>query len=308
MRRLAGPVLLAVLVAAAVLLIPGLRWRGEVLYDRLRGATSDPWREVAVQLAPDRWLEQTRSLVGATAVEWSQSFASFGEVEARTRSTHVSYKIYDGPTPNLNLLDCHYTRLESGQVPHPPHVHDDEEIIVPIEGEVEILRADAAGSENIEAERVGPGRLVYHSPRAPHTIRAVGPEPAGYLVFRWYSPPGASAPSDALEPQTFDFRGGLTATPPDGESRQSTLVFEGPTASLTRLHAHLSFSQPGTGSNPHRDRHDVAIVALEGAVEVPSGRIDAPGVVFHPAGKKHFLNSVGEDPARYLAIEFVKRN
>jgi len=50
------------------------------------------------------------------------------------------------------------------------------------------------------------------------------------------------------------------------------------------------------------------VVILQGAVETTTGRLEAPSVIFHPAGRTHFLRSVGMQPARYLAIEFLKRD
>ncbi len=238
-------------------------------------------------------------------MEWSRHLDFPSDLDGLTRRSH---RIFLGPTPNLNNLDCHYTVLAEGQTPHPPHVHDDEEIIIPIVGDVAIIRSDAAGWGETREEPGGFGRLVYHSPRLPHTIRAVGPGPAGYLILRWFSPAGAAEPEGAVKGRTYDFREALADAPPDAEDRARVDVFQGPTTALTRLHAHLSFARPGAGSSPHQDAHDVAIVVLEGAVETTTGRVDAPGVIFHPAGKTHFIRAVGDRPARYLAIEFDERS
>jgi quercetin dioxygenase-like cupin family protein len=100
----------------------------------------------------------------------------------------------------------------------------------------------------------------------------------------------------------------LAAEPFATQGRTRTLLFEGPSRLLRRLHAHASFARPGEGSAPHQDPHDVAVVVLEGALETTSGRVEAPGIIFHPAGRSHFLRSVGAQPARYLAIEFLKRD
>jgi len=42
---------------------------------------------------------------------------------------------FGGPTRTLEGLHCHASILASGHSPHPPHVHPEEELLVPIDGE-----------------------------------------------------------------------------------------------------------------------------------------------------------------------------
>lgn len=305
MHRFVKAAVLIGVGAAITLAIPGIRQRCSLLIGRIAGSSTEPWSKVAVQMVPYRWQESARRLLGHWAVEWTRPLSFPLELGSKT---HLMYSIFHGATPNLTSLDCHYTVLAEGQTPHPPHVHNDEEIIIPLLGKVDIIRAAAADSSETQDEQIGLGRLVYHASRLPHTIRAVGPGASGYLVLRWSAPAGDRSPDGALPARTFDFRELLAAQPVATEGRSRTLIFEGPTRLLRRLHAHASFAQLGEGSAPHRDAHDVAVVVLQGAVDTTSGRVEAPGVIFHPAGKTHFLRSVGMQPARYVAIEFLERN
>lgn len=296
-----------IIVAGAVLAvaIPGIRNRGILVVRKVSGASSESWSDLAVRLVPYRWQEDARRRLGRWTEEWRRSLTFPLELGSKNR---LSYRISLGATPNLASLDCHYTVLAEGQTPHPPHLHDDEEIIVPFVGEVDILRATATDSTETRQERIGYGRLVYHASRLPHTIRAVGPGPSGYLVLRWSGPASERTPDGTVHGQTFDFGRVLAAEAMATQGRSRTLIFEGPTRLLRRLHAHASFARPGEGSPPHQDPHDVAVIVLQGAVETTSGRVEAPGIIFHPAGRTHFLRTVGTQPARYLAIEFLERN
>lgn len=256
-------------------------------------------------MAPYRWQQKVRRFLGYWVDEWTHPLSFPTQLSANKRH---SYQIFLGATPNLSSLDCHFTLLAEGETPHPPHVHDDEEIIIPLQGKVDILRAATPDSTETTDERVGYGRLVYHPSRLPHTIRATGPGPSGYLVLRWSNPAIEKPPEGAVGAQSFDFGGLLASEPAVTEGRSRTLLFEGPTRLLQRLHTHASFARTGEGSAPHEDRHDVAVVVLEGAVETTSGRVEAPGIIFHPAGQTHFLKCVGTQSARYLAIEFLQRH
>ena len=253
------------------------------------GSSAEPWSEIAVQMVPHRWQKRARKMLGP-GDEWSRHLnypLELGSEKVRM------YSISRGATPNLDSLDCHYTVLAEGQTPHPPHVHDDEEIIVPLVSSVDILRAAAADLTATQEERIGFGRFVYHASRLPHTIRAVGPGPSAYLVLRWSASADEGTPDGAIPAQTFDFGKALAAERGATEGLVRTLIFEGPTRLLRRLHAHTSFARPGEGSDPHEDPHDVAVIVLDGTVETTSGRVEAPGVIFHPAGRTHFLRSVG---------------
>ena len=305
MRHLVRALVIMVAGTALAVAIPGVRDRGTLLLRKVSGASSASWSELAVRLLPHRWQDDASRMLGHWTVEWNRNLSFPLQLGSKTR---LSYRISLGATPNLGSLDCHYTVLAEGQTPHPPHVHEDEEIIVPFVGDVDILRGRAADSTETQDERIGYGRLVYHTSSLPHTIRAVGPGPSGYLVLRWSAPASEGTPDGAVSAQSFDFGKPLAAEPSATEGRSRTLIFEGPTRLLHRLHAHVSFARPGEGSPPHQDPHDVAVIVIEGAVETTSGRVEAPGIIFHPAGRTHFLRSIGTQPARYLAIEFLKRN
>lgn len=304
--RLAKAGIAIAAVAAIAVCIPGVRDRGALLFRKATGSSKEPWNEVLTQMAPFRWQEQARRFLANWMEEWSRQLDFPLQLGSESRR---SYIIFEGPTPNLNWFDCHYSVLAEGQVPHPPHVHDDEEVIIPLVGSVDVLRADAADSKETRGERVGFGRLVFHASRLPHTIRAVGPGPSAYLVFRWSTTTSQPAAEGSISAQSFDFGKVLAAEPPSTQGRSMNLVFEGPTRFLRRLHTHASFARPGEGSAPHHDPHDVAVVVLEGTLETTGhGRVTAPGVIFHPAGRTHSLRSVGAQPARYLAIEFLAKD
>lgn len=308
MHRFAKAGVVITMGAALAVGIPGIRERirerGALLVSKLLGSSKEPWNEVAVQMAPYRWRKRVRIMLGHWD-EWTRHLNYPLQLDSQKVRM---YQIYRGATPNLGSLDCHYTVLAEGQTPHPPHVHDDEEIIVPLVSSVDILRAAAADLTVTSEERIGFGRFVYHASRLPHTIRAVGPGPSAYLVLRWSASAVEGTPDGAIHAQTFDFGRALASEPLATQGMIRTLIFEGPTRLLRRLHVHVSFARPGEGSHPHQDAHDVAVIVLDGTVETTSGRVEAPGIIFHPAGRTHFVRSVGVQPARYVAIEFLQRD
>jgi quercetin dioxygenase-like cupin family protein len=81
-------------------------------------------------------------------------------------------------------------------------------------------------------------------------------------------------------------------------------LFEGPTAFLGKLHAHVTELQPGGGYPAHADKYDVAIIVFSGTVETLGQRLGPGGSVYYSAGQRHGMRNVGTDPAKYLVFEF----
>jgi hypothetical protein len=89
-----------------------------------------------------------------------------------------------------------------------------------------------------------------------------------------------------------------------GGGLASRLVFEGPTAFLTRFHCHVSKLAAGGGYQPHADPYDVGIVLLEGEVETLGRRVEPRAVIAYQAGAAHGMRNVGDTAATYLVFEF----
>lgn len=214
------------------------------------------------------------------------------------RATHL----FDGATPVLNHLSCHASTLLPGTCPHPPHRHEDEELLLMLDGEAELLLADSPPPDGARRHRLTAGRLVYYPTRFAHTLTAAGDRPATYLMLRWAAPPVGDTS------RTLGFREIELAVgnPPGDEARalRTVTLLEGTTGCLPRLQAHVSHLPHGAGYPPHADRHDVALIVLEGEVQTLERRAGPLDVVFYRAGEPHGMANPGSIPARYVVFEF----
>ena len=82
------------------------------------------------------------------------------------------------PTPTLQELEMHITTLNEGQKSHDPHVHDDEEIILVLQGKVEEM-------VNGTPYLLGPGSVIYLHAMDAHGIRNAGEGACEYYAIRW---------------------------------------------------------------------------------------------------------------------------
>ena len=211
------------------------------------------------------------------------------------------YPILRGRTRALGAMSAHVSVLSAGHSPHPPHEHRDEELLIVLDGQAELVVIDRAdGRREQRTVPVEAGSFAYYPAYSLHTIRNTGTRPVTYLMFRW-SGPTFNGDSE-LPCEIYEF--GPAMAKDSDKPFSTTLVFEGQTSYLRKLHAHTSVAQPGGGYDVHVDGHDVALVLQRGKIETLGETIEGPGVVYYSAGEPHGLRNVGDTPARYLVFEF----
>ncbi len=224
------------------------------------------------------------------------------------RDPEVGWKphsLFRGATPDIREMRCHASVLDPDRSPHPPHQHDDEEILVVLDGEADLIWVD--GDTAPATHRVERGTFAYYPAGFKHTMRNSSSEPATYLMFRWST--DRKERGDFLEPRLVPFAESYAAMrhhPPTGFPARR--VLDGETRYLRKLHAHITTLQPGRGYCPHVDSYDVGIVVLEGTVETLGERVGPHGVIFYAAGEPHGMQNIGEGPAVYLVFEFHGRH
>ncbi len=217
------------------------------------------------------------------------------------------FPIFHGSTAELKDLSCHVSTLVHGFSPHPPHEHDQEEILFVLSGEVDIVLKDHTVTDQSCFYRghLQKNQFAYYPANFAHSLETTSKEPANYLMFRWC---GDSFPkNNILNFRFFDF------LPPRDEAYNSQgvsmqLMFEEPTQYLEMLHCHTTHLAPGAGYAPHADSYDVAILLLEGEVQTLGQNIKAPGVIFYETGKPHGMLNATAYPAKYLVLEFHRHS
>ena len=220
--------------------------------------------------------------------------------EAQPAKPWQVFPAFRGPTRTCVDMSCHASVLVGGHVPHPPHSHVEEELLIPLHGEVELTIPRGPSDPAPRLERLRPGAFVYYPAWQHHTIRNSGTAPVGYVMFKWRAPVTGAPKPLGVDVLRFEDTVAPDGAPPFWTRR----LFEGPTACLGKLHAHLTVLAPGGGYEAHRDAYDVAIVILSGTVETLGQVVGPQSVIYYGAGELHGMRNNGPEPARYLVFEF----
>lgn len=214
-----------------------------------------------------------------------------------------AYNIFKGRTCFLKNFSCHVSVLSPGKTPHQPHEHAEEEILVMISGEAELVIIDTKREQIEKRHRLQAGSFVYYPAWQRHTLNNPGTQSITYLMFKWESEQVGNY--NTLEMSTIQFlEKGRSSSYPDRKSFSTTLLIDGGTQYLRKLHSHITTLQPGSGYPPHEDAYDVAILVLRGSVETLGQRVGPNSVIFYAAGEPHGMKNVGTSPALYLVFEF----
>jgi mannose-6-phosphate isomerase-like protein (cupin superfamily) len=207
---------------------------------------------------------------------------------------------FRGPTSTLAGMSCHISVLSAGHSPHRPHIHGEEELLIVLDGAVEIELADDPSSANSKRHPMKPGMFSYYPATQHHTIHNTGAQPATYLMFKWHGAAGGS--ETPLPASVFEHERMVVPNKPAPQAMKR--LFQQATEQLPKLHAHLTTLQPGAGYEAHADPYDVAIILLSGEVETVGERVKPLGVIYYSAGELHGMRNVGTVPATYLVFEF----
>lgn len=211
------------------------------------------------------------------------------------------HPLFRGSTAALDWMSCHAAVLSPGHSPHPPHAHQDEELLIVLDGEADLLIAARPEYEGARPVRAKAGDFAYYPAGQHHTIRNPAKSPVTYMMFRWNRRVAAGR-ADRLATSLVR----APAAPAENSGRKFAVrpVFEGPTRWLRKLHCHTTRLEPGGGYPAHADAYDVAIFVQSGRVQTLGREVGPGGVIYYPAGEVHGMRNIGDEPANYIVFEF----
>jgi quercetin dioxygenase-like cupin family protein len=120
------------------------------------------------------------------------------------------------------------------------------------------------------------------------------------------SPAPAKPAAEALRSTVVDWQ---TMVPVPTQTGERRAVLDAPTATLDRLHAHVTVLNPGQDTGPlHRHPQEELVIVREGTLEVNiDGRkqIAGPGsLIFFAVNENENMTNVGKTPATYAVVQW----
>jgi len=208
------------------------------------------------------------------------------------------FRFIDG---TFQPFSCHTSILKQGTMPHEPHSHDEEEILILLSGKVCLGLPDMSESSGNNKIILDEGQFVYYPASFPHTLKTESSGPAKYIMFKWKT--GLRLEKPGLGHICIDIFKDMED--PGQDNHHSTRrLFQGPTKYLEKLHCHLSVMKPGGGYRPHSDDYYVAAIVLEGELETLGKKAGRGDVIWYYPGESHGMQNSGGSDARYIVFEF----
>jgi quercetin dioxygenase-like cupin family protein len=240
--------------------------------------------------------------IGSTFVDWEK-------LSFRPGPVGLSCPIFDDPTPALEKMEVHVTRLRAGMSSHAPHHHPWEELLLIKEGQVDV-------SINGRIQGAGPGALVFFAANDAHNVTNVGTTLATYYVINFCTgavhsvgdqPASERATAGMLSSRVVDCDR-LPRSPT--KTGFHNTVFDSPTLTFLRLESHVTLLNPGESTTPrNRDPGDEIFVVKSGAVEATlngNTHLAKEGSLFYVApNDERTMRNPGKGSCSYQVIKVV---
>src|SRR5262245_6065033 len=104
------------------------------------------------------------------------AIVSYDQLTGRASGSTEIRQMLAGATHSGYRIDLHATDLAAGQMPHAPHHHVHEELLLIREGTIEVTVGK-------QTSRLGAGSVVYVASGEEHGWKNVGATPAKYFVL-----------------------------------------------------------------------------------------------------------------------------
>lgn len=188
-----------------------------------------------------------------------------------------------------------YLVLTNGDVAHELHADDDGEIVILLEGRLDLVLAERRLS-------MIPGSFYYNPPHVMHTVQSVGAKPAVFLALRFglefMSQPIAQITTIMHDPSFIQAWA-------DGPGAQRQRLVEGHRLACGgRLSVDRVRIAPYSGYSLHTHDHDVLYVLLKGALHGLGHITPAPALIYYPSGAVHGVSSESPESLDMLVFEF----
>jgi XRE family transcriptional regulator, regulator of sulfur utilization len=127
---------------------------------------------ITTTIAAASFAQTSKPLMPSQVFPWNN-------LKVDTTKTGERRQVFDAPTLTLDRFESHITTLNPGEVPHAPHKHPEEELMIVKEGTLEVV-------QNNITNRVEAGGMIFCASNEMHGLKNVGTNRASYYVVKWF--------------------------------------------------------------------------------------------------------------------------
>ncbi len=223
------------------------------------------------------------------------------ETREQVKATSSRADYCDQPTATLARFEVHRTTLSPGAKPHEAHRHEREEMMILLEGELEVLIEDTR-------TRIGAGSAFFVASNDLHGVTNVGTQRASYLVLNFHTPEGmkiSPGPEPAIASSIWHWSRLPVHSPPPTETRD---FVRAPTRTMPEFALQavtLHRDAPGHGG---RLAEEQFVIVKDGEMEAVAGgetvRLRPGDLFFVAAGQEFRWRPAGDTPATCYIVRF----
>jgi quercetin dioxygenase-like cupin family protein len=235
--------------------------------------------------------------LGSTIFKWD-------ELAVKPSGVGERRDVTDNPTPTFATFECHVTTLNPGKASHPPHRHNQEELIFMKEGTADVFIEG-------QTRRAGPGSFFFYGSGDQHNLTNVGEGRATYWVINLVTAltpdPEKHHKEATVRSAVYEWEKMKPVPTPTGERRD---VCNGVTATLDKFSLHISTLNPGEAPHaPHRHPDEEIIIVKEGTLDVTiNGKTDratAGSIILFASNDLHGMRNATDKTTTYYVIRAV---
>lgn len=226
---------------------------------------------------------------------------AWNSFKVEKQETRERRQILEGIGTDLQYIEMHATSLEPGKAPHPPHKHDDEEMIIIKEGQ---LTVTIEGKSKI----LSAGSVALMMPGDEHGFINSGNTKTTYYVMRYRSKAPVQTERAKTAGGSFMVDANDVVFKPHDKGGVRS-YFEKPTGMAKRFEMHVTTLNAGLKSHdPHTHTAEeiVLMVKGNGNMQIANDHIPCStgDVIFLRSGVLHAITNNSKEPITYFAFQF----
>ncbi len=197
---------------------------------------------------------------------------------------------------DLGMVSMYWCTLEPGCSPHAQHQHEEHELVVVYQGDLEVQHGE-------EVTPISRFALAYHPPGQAHTLKTTGDQPARFLVMKWQTP----ADDVACCPTSVFFHVAPPSLPQRGEFNQACEIGQFQLSAKLDLRYQACCFAEGNGFRIHTHTFDVFQMIFIGDIFGLGHRSLAPNASYFAKGVPHGFTRPCPESTYSHAVQVIRR-